>query len=407
MPRISVIIPTYNHARYLACAVRSILSQMFCDWEAIIVDDGSTDDTAQVVRTFTDARLRYVYQRNQGLSAARNAGLALVHSPLVAFLDADDEWEPEFLSTCLSLFEQKPGLAGVYTRTRYIDGEGLLLPAVGGGVVPAEQLYDRLLEGGFFPPAAALISTQAVVDAGGFDDSLTSVEDWDLWLRVAGQGTMVGIPDALARYRILSGSMSTDVARMHRNRMRVLDKYFGPPSGAPESWPSDKRRAYAFAYRAGALGHIQQQRRDEAWRILAEAVRVWPEMLTRLDTFYELICDDQPRGYRGQAHLLDIEAHGAQVRDCLDRLLAASSELRPLSASAYGNLYLAMAMLSDQAGRWKEARRHLREAVRSNPKLLGKAPVWRRLAKLHLGRNALEAVRHIRDARAIVPRKIP
>lgn len=100
MPEVSVIIPCYNHGHYLPHAVNSVLAQTFTDWEAIIVDDGSTDNTREVAAQFTDERVRYVHQENRGLSGARNTGIRAAQGAYLAFLDADDEWEPRFLRVC-------------------------------------------------------------------------------------------------------------------------------------------------------------------------------------------------------------------------------------------------------------------------------------------------------------------
>ena len=93
-PAVSVIIPCYNHAHYLCRAVQSVLAQTYADWEAIIVDDGSTDNTREVATRFSDPRVRYIYQENRGLSAARNTGISAAQGSYLAFLDADDELEP-------------------------------------------------------------------------------------------------------------------------------------------------------------------------------------------------------------------------------------------------------------------------------------------------------------------------
>src|SRR5947207_1112090 len=102
---VSVVIPAFNYARFLPAAIDSVLRQTFSDFEILVVDDGSTDDTPQVVASFTGPRIRYIRQENAGLSAARNTGIRNARAPFVAFLDADDEWLPDFLATMLDAFE--------------------------------------------------------------------------------------------------------------------------------------------------------------------------------------------------------------------------------------------------------------------------------------------------------------
>jgi tetratricopeptide (TPR) repeat protein len=170
---------------------------------------------------------------------------------------------------------------------------------------------------------------------------------------------------------------------MNTNRMAVLAKHFGAPDGDWNAWTREKRRAFGFGYLASALLLLQQHRPDEAWRTLSTAVSVWPGLLGRLDTFYELACGDQPRGYRGQADLLDVGRNGTEMLRRLDDLFARlGPALEPRRRTAYGSGYLALAMLSDQAGRRDEARRYLLRAVGINPMLLVSYPVVRRLVKL-------------------------
>src|SRR5512135_2445774 len=114
-PIVSIIIPCYNQARYLPLSIGSVQAQSRPDWEIVLVNDGSTDDSAAVAAHFTDPRIRYIYQNNQGLSAARNTGVRAALGRYLAFLDSDDEWASEFLTTCIHTLETNPRLAGVYT----------------------------------------------------------------------------------------------------------------------------------------------------------------------------------------------------------------------------------------------------------------------------------------------------
>lgn len=392
--RVSVIIPCYNHAHYLSYAIRSILDQTFTDWEAIIVDDGSTDSTSEVVATFTDSRIRYIYQENQGLSAARNTGIRTAMGKYLAFLDADDEWEPSFLERCVSVLETDPGVGGVYARNYFIDLEGQKLPRLGGKVVRPERFRARLLESGFFPAHAMVVRAAVLQEVGLFDRELTSLEDWDLWLRASARYLFKGIDEPLVRYRVYPGSMSTNASRMHASRLAVLAKYFGLPEGDVSTWPKDKRRAYGFAYRSGGLGYIIQGQPEEGWQLITQAVSIWPLLLERLDTFYELMCGDQPRGYRGQVDSLNIEENGAEMLFRLELLFAyASKPELALKGVAFGKAYLALAMLNDQAGRWKQAKAYLLRAIAACPVLLLDMKVVRRLVKLYIGKQTISWLR--------------
>jgi len=391
MPRVSVIVPTYNHACYLPQAVQSVLDQTYVDWELIVVDDGSTDHTRGVVAQFTDPRLCCIHQENQGLSAARNTGIRTARGVYLAFLDADDEWERKFLSCCVSVLDSDETLGGCYTLNYFIDNQGDVLPQLGGQVVAPAAFRSRNLEGGFFPIHAALIRASVIDQVGPFDTALTCEEDWDLWIRISKHYTMRGIAEPLARYRVHPGSMSTSVARMHENRVAVLTKHFGPPQGDPTAWSEEKRRAYGLACRSTVIGYLQQGSPDEAWRFWGQAICTWPRLLGRLDTFYELVCGDQSWGIRGRADSLDIERNGHEMLGRLDGLFASCAPaLVPMRRLAYGNAYLALGVLSDQAGCWCRARCYLLRAVKANPWLLASYSVVRRLIKLCVGQRVVD-----------------
>lgn len=391
---VSVVIPCYNHAHYVRFALESILAQTFDGWEAIVVDDGSTDDTPTAVAAFTDSRIHYIRQENQGLSAARNTGVGVAQGEYVAFLDADDEWGPNFLEHTVTVLVHNTALAGVYSLAQLIDPQSVVLPQVGGQVVDPGSFRSRLLEGGFFPPCTTLVHTDLVRQAGLFDVRLTSLEDWDLWLRISERHQMQGIPEPLARYRVYPGSMSTNVERMHTNRQAVLTKHLGPFEGSPQSWSDEKRSAYGFAYRCTAIDYIQQGNWDAGWRFLETGLAVWPDLLARLDTFYELACGNQPRGYRGQADIVDIEANATEVLEWLERFFAQNNgQFAALRRTAYGNAFLALSMLSDQAGRWPAARRYLLRAFGSDLRLLVSIANVRRLLKLSLGHRIYRTLR--------------
>jgi len=385
-PLVSIIIPCYNQARYLPLAIRSVLVQSRPDWEIVLVNDGSTDDTATVAAQFTDTRIHYIYQTNQGLSAARNTGIRATQGRYLAFLDSDDEWEPEFLEKCVQTLELNPNLAGVYTRNIFIDQEGQVLPHIGGEMVALAAFRNRTLEGGYFPPNAVLVATTVVREMGLFDVTLTSEEDWDLWLRISERYAMQSIAQPLARYRSYTGSMSTNAARMHSNRIAVLTKYFGPPTGEPQIWSAEKRRAYGFAFRNTCIGFLQQAQVDEAWQYLAVGVSFWPDLLRRLDTAYELACGDKPWGYRGRIDPQQLQESGADMIRRLAQMLDRDDlHLRPLRRVALGNGYWALGMLADQNGQRQIARSYLRAAWKTNPQLGMQYPIMRRLIKVSIG----------------------
>lgn len=206
---ISIIMPCHNAAAHLPGSVGSVLAQTFPDWELIAVDDGSSDGTLAWLQTRTDPRLRVHAQPNQGVSAARNAGLELARGQYVAFLDADDTWAPAFLSTLFAALQARPDAVLAYCGWQNIglpDGRGApFIPP--DYETPAKR--ETLFAGCRWPIHAALVKREAVLAAGGFDRTLKNAEDYALWLRVAISAPIVRVPEVLAFYHFHGGDQAS------------------------------------------------------------------------------------------------------------------------------------------------------------------------------------------------------
>lgn len=387
MLRVSVVIPTYNLANYLPQALQSVFDQSLSPFEVIVVDDGSTDNSAELVRTF-DSRLRYFRQDHKGVSAARNLGLEVAEGEVIAWLDADDLWEPEFLATVIPLLEADGGVDGVYTGFVHIDEAGNTLPQPGQKVVPPPELFGALIENCFVLTPTIVVRSRCFEQVGYFDPELEICEDYDMWLRLAETCTIVGLPYPLVKIRVHPSNTTRNTDNFCRFRLTLTQKHFGELEGNPQAWSDDKRRAHAHAFSDVAMKYNQDGRHDLGWRYFEKAISIWPDLLSQLGTFFELACGDQPRGYRGQAHTLDIEANEIQMLSQLGTLFAkAGPALQAVRRQAYGNAYLTLGILSDQAGRWRSARRYLIQAIKANPRLLASYPVVRRLLKLWAGQR--------------------
>ena len=246
---VSLVIATFNHGRVLAEAIDSALSQTLDPVEVVVVDDGSTDDTPTVLARY-DARIRVLRQPNRGLAAARNAGLAATRGTYVAFLDADDVLAPAKLAEQVALLERAPTVGWTYCDVL------IETVATGARVMASERfgyrsraldgwLFPELIHGNFIPAIAPLVRRAALDVVGGFDERLTALEDWDLWLRLALSAEARYSPAVLATYRIQPGGMSEDRSRMDRNRFRVLDKLHRNRPAALEGLGSVGRRIIA------------------------------------------------------------------------------------------------------------------------------------------------------------------
>jgi glycosyltransferase involved in cell wall biosynthesis len=226
MPRVSVIIPAYNAERYLADALRSVKAQTYQDWEVVVGDDGSTDRTVEIAAAF-DGRVKVIRaEKNAGPATARNHAVAQASGELLALLDADDLWLPEFLQHQLSLFDKNQARYGdvgvVACNARVLGPDGFLDGTYAEHVgAPAEVTLPRLLKGNFIYVSA--LSPRAVVDeAGGFCPEIFGAEDYDLWVRVVELGYRVVATDrVLATYRLSPESVSADSASLARATQKV------------------------------------------------------------------------------------------------------------------------------------------------------------------------------------------
>ncbi len=220
---VAIVITTYNHAHFLDEAIRSALGQTVAAGEIVVIDDGSTDDPAEVVRQYDSVRL--IRTQNQGLSAARNTGLQAVAAEYVLFLDADDRLMPNALASGLRAFERDPGALLIYGAHRRIDREGRptghinYLPMI-------DEPFGGLLRGNRIGMhATVLYRRDAIVRAGGFDRTLPRCEDYDLYLRIAARGPIASHSDLVADYRIHSENMSADYKAMLTTALDVQRRH--------------------------------------------------------------------------------------------------------------------------------------------------------------------------------------
>ena len=223
-PLVSVIIPAYNAERFLRDAIESALSQTYTPIEIIVVDDGSTDATPEILQAYAD-KIKIIRQDNAGLSAARNLGIAHSRGEWVAFLDADDMWDPEKIELQLSASQE--GDCIVYSNARIIDESGTVITV--GGKESRKAVFPTLLDFIDSNPVlvlTAIVRREALNKVGGFDSSTRlPAEDYHLWLRLAASGyKFCYLESVLASRRIHSTNMSSDRIRMVRGEIYALEQ---------------------------------------------------------------------------------------------------------------------------------------------------------------------------------------
>jgi glycosyltransferase involved in cell wall biosynthesis len=229
----TVIIPAYNVARYLADAIESALGQTHPPLEVIVIDDGSTDETPQVLARYA-GRIIGIRQRNAGLAAARNRGLAAARGEFIAFLDADDAWYPNALAVTTEALQRQEGADIVIGAWDSMDCGGRVLQrrAVPPHVQRHLQMDARrtLALGNRFPVGGLLIRRRCFACCGLFDQRLQALEDWELWLRFAAhQHRLIFVPEVVLRYRRHAASMSLDLPRMRANATQIVEKLLADP----------------------------------------------------------------------------------------------------------------------------------------------------------------------------------
>jgi glycosyltransferase involved in cell wall biosynthesis len=231
MPRVSIITPAYNAARYLSAAIDSVLGQTYTDWELIIVDDGSTDGTRSLVHArlpSTGDRIRYLYQPNRGQPAARNAGIQVAKGEFIAILDADDMWLPTRLERGVSVMDRSPNAGLVHSRVARIDVHGnivshLEFPRKYQAGRIAVDIYTR--RANILSPTV-LFRKQCLEEVGTFDQMMRATEDRDLWFRIAGRYEIAYINEILAYSRLTPGSMGSDSDRNLKWQLFFVRKHY-------------------------------------------------------------------------------------------------------------------------------------------------------------------------------------
>jgi glycosyltransferase involved in cell wall biosynthesis len=224
MPRVSVIIPTYNRAGLIRQTIDSIWAQTVCDYEIVVVDDGSTDSTMAVLSGLGRAlMLRRI--EHSGQSAARNAALEIASGDLVAFLDSDDSWEPQFLEKMIRALDASPRLGFVYCDYSTFGENGVIREKDTTVDHKIEgRLFAPLLESCFISMGTVLIRRECLRHVGGFDTDLSSSEDWDMWLRLALQYDAGYVDEPLVRIRVSEHSPSRIPTNVYPLNLRVLAK---------------------------------------------------------------------------------------------------------------------------------------------------------------------------------------
>ena len=246
-PAVSVVIITYNKADTVGQAIESVLRQTYADYEILVVDDGSTDNTAEVVGRY-GSRVRYLLKKNGGTGSARNLGLDQARGRYVAFLDGDDLWLPRKLELQMAAFEKEPGIIAVQCGAYCVDQDLRVFETR-----VCHPRFDRLQDFLLFRNLPAFSSTVTVRrevfgKIGGFGTDLVILSDWDMACRLASVGILRSIPDLLVLYRHYPKNQSRDVQIHVESGARSLQRFFAPGASLPPEIRASEPQVWAHFY---------------------------------------------------------------------------------------------------------------------------------------------------------------
>lgn len=257
---VSVVIATYNMGKYLPFAVRSVLEQTYTHLEIHVVDDGSTDNTSEEIKQFTnDPRVHYHYQTNKGQASAKNKGIQESKGDFIAFLDADDMWMPQKLEKQLPLFGASKNVGVVYSNFRYINENGEML------TTPKLNCYrgkitGRLLVENFVPFNTTIVRRECFDEIGTFDESLSMGIDYDLWLRMSTKYEFDYIEEPTIYYRIWPGQMSKNYAKRYECAVKIMNKFLEQNPDIVNKKTIDEAWAHTYVGRGNCWFNFERDR---------------------------------------------------------------------------------------------------------------------------------------------------
>jgi glycosyltransferase involved in cell wall biosynthesis len=278
VPKVSVLMPSFNYARYLPSAIKSVLSQSYSDLELIITDDCSTDESREVVeqwRKLDDRVVPVLHDVNHGLARARNSGLAVSSGEFVALCDADDVWLPNKLQIQMGCFRTNPELGLVHSDSSIIDGDGALTGHKFSSLLHRKgqpksgNLFEVLCERNFLCVPTVILRREAIEYAGGFEESLRSLEDWVCWTKVSRKFPFEYVEEPLVHYRIHGAGLSSNPKGMAYNRIKAFRFLLDSFSDIPP------RLRSKMLYSLG-MSHLETKELPAAVRAFADSIRANP-----------------------------------------------------------------------------------------------------------------------------------
>lgn len=257
---VSVIVPVYNRESLVSETIDSILSQTYKNFEVILINDGSSDDSLSVLvayeRRFPE-KIRVIDQSNQGQIIARNNGIKVAQGDYIAFLDSDDLWKKDKLERQIPLFNKGVGL--VYAGTEIINEKGETIRAEPADETLSGNIYPQLLVKNRMTGGTVVVTSESLRRVGVFSTDFKAAENWDLWLRICKEYLAEVVAEPLIEYRIHSNNMSSDTQLMLDAKMKIIEKHCDLKSRDPLIYRFSKLAYADYFYRIG-LDHFANER---------------------------------------------------------------------------------------------------------------------------------------------------
>ncbi len=278
MAMVSVIIPTYNRCEFVKEAVESVLQQSLTDFEILVIDDGSTDNTALVIQNIRDHRVKYFYKENNGASGARNWGLTKAKGKYLAFLDSDDLWPRNYLETMVQHLEEQPMYGAIYSQIRLLLHDGKTEPFGYQHRFDSGQITSDFFSGGLcILPSASIFRSQFWKDFW-WDEALTNCfDDFDVFLRLSIKTKFLFVPDIYAIRRENSGSISNMAGRTISPYGPLIMERFCKQVDITEYMPEKKaKRKISHRYRSLAKQHLSNKNKRAVISLTIKAISLCP-----------------------------------------------------------------------------------------------------------------------------------
>lgn len=279
-PKVSVVIPAYNAARFVNATIDSVLAQTFQDFEILVVDDGSTDKTKEILEAYGD-KIHYLYKENGGVSSARNYGIEDAKGKYIAFLDADDVWMPEKLEKQVALMDADKEIGLCYVATQKVDEDLKYLSSIEANsyedYTESLLLNLNIVAGSC---SSAMVRREVILQTDGFDGKFTTYADWEFWLRLSLLTKFAPINEELVKYRVVKGSMSSKPEVTKCDALGVLEKFFNLPN-LPEKYKLLKNKTFSNHLMIVAGEFLHNGRVGESLGCMWQGVKLYPQNITR------------------------------------------------------------------------------------------------------------------------------